>query len=758
MLSKNSLLLLILLLAMPAFAEITSTDENPANTKTPEIHESKDVVVTASRYDEDVHLNQTNITAEDLDFREPDLPMPMLLQDVPGVFAYSDAGSNLGYTYVKIRGFDQRRVGVLINGIPFNDPEDHQLWWVDMPDLASSVQDIQVQRGVTNSIGGLSPMGGTINIVTGRLSSTEQGRVSISAGSDGFGRQMLLYETGDLKGGLRSSFRLSRQNSDGYRDRTGVEQWGVFWSGEHSNDVSTTRINIYTGREVTHHAWNASPESALEQNRRHNPETYHNAIDDFTQPHYELHNDLFLSDNWTLKNSVYYVQGEGFYENFKDGEDAQDYALDQHLGLAADDEVDLIRRKYVRKDHVGWVPRAMYEHEKGRFVIGGDTYNFHSSHWGEVMNVSGYQPDDFMDPQFKYHEYTGDKKAYSLYANERYEIIDGLTLMGDLQFQHKEYDFLQREVGNFAGDQRNGYTVDYDFFNPKGGMHWHAGNVAGGKFALFGSIGVSHREPTDGELFDTWKGGDDLGVQPLFNQSRNVMKDDGTTIDHVQWWDPKVKEEELIDYEMGVSWAGENLSFTLGGYYMDFKNEIVPYGGTDEDGAGIRGNADKTLHRGLELGLRARIDQGNSLILAASRSWDEYKNFQFVDWDGSTYDYSGNAIALFPEHLLSVSWQTQWNPGVRSLIRVRNVGQQHLDNTGDESRIIDPWTTLDLSLWFDLDQVGLTALESAKAFIHLRNIGGVEYETNGYYDSWAGEKYYITGAGRNFALGIDYDF
>ena len=754
---NRSFLLLILILfagtgsawAQDFPAEIVP-DEDPAS-----VHEDEDVIVTASRYNDDVHLNQTNVTAEDLEFREPDLPMPMLLQDVPGVFSYTDAGSNLGYTYVKIRGFDQRRVGVLINGIPFNDPEDHNLWWVNMPDLASSTQDIQVQRGVSNSVGGLSAMGGTINIITRRLAAQEQRRISLSAGSYGFQRQMISYQAGDLKGGFRSSLRLTRQSSDGYRQRTGVQQWGVFWSGEHQSEKSTTRINIFTGHEVTHHGWNASPQSELEQDRTHNPETYHNAVDDFQQPHYELHNDLYLSDDWTLKNSLYYVQGEGYYENFKDGELAVNYALDQHLGLGADDRVDLIRRKYVRKDQVGWVPRLLYQHDKGRFTIGGDTYAFHSNHWGNVMNVSGYMPDDFINPQFKYHEYVGDKKAYNLYANERYEIIDGLTLMGDLQYQHKEYDFLQREVGNFSGDLRNGYTVEYDFFNPKGGVHWRAGRLGGGNMALFGSVGVNHREPTDNELFDTWDGADDLGATPLFNHSRQVMKADGATVDYVQWWDPKVQEEKVIDYEVGVSWAGEFLSFTLGGYWMDFTNEIVPYGGINEDGYGIRGNAEKTLHRGLELGLRARIDSRNSLSVAASRSWDQYDVFDFYDWDGAYSDFSGNPIALFPEHLLSVAWQTQWNSGVRSRIRVRNVGKQYLDNTGDEDRIIAPWTTLDLSLWFNLDQVGIKALEAAQAFIHVRNLGDVEYETSGYYYI---ENNYIPAAGRNFAVGLDYDF
>ena len=736
----------------------TAWAQDPAD-----VYEDTDVVVTASRYDQTVHLSQTNLTAADLQFREPDLPLPMLLQDIPGLYAYSAAGSGLGYTYLRIRGFDQRRVGVLVNGIPFNDPEDHQLWWVDMPDLAASLQDVQVQRGVTNSMGGMSAIGGTVNLVTSSLARQQGGRVSLGAGSYGFGRQMINYQTGELAGGFRSSLRLTHQKSDGFRQRSGVDQWAVFWSGLHETENTTTQINFYTGREQTHHAWDSSPESALAVDRTHNPETYHNAIDDFMQPHLELHNTVFLSDTWTLKNSLYYVQGEGFYENFKDGETAEDYSLDQLLGLDPEDEVDLVRQKWVRKDQVGLVPQVHWRQDKGRLVLGGDWYTFHSNHWGDVLGVEGFTPGDLLGGSMKYHSYTGDKDAVSVYANEHWELTSGLTLMADLQYQHKQYSFMQNEVGNFTGDLRNAYTVKYDFFNPKGGAHYRAGRVVGGDLAFYGSVGVNRREPADNDLFDTWQGGDDLGVQPLFDRGENVYRADGSTIDHVQWYGPKVKEEKVIDYEAGFSWAGSNLSFTLGGYWMDFQDEIVPFGGVDEDGQGIRGNAGRTLHRGLELGLRARVTASNLVTIAASRSWDEFDEFIFTDYDGSSADYSGNPIALFPENLLTVGLRTDWNPSLTSQVRLRRVGKQYLDNTGREDRVIDSWTTFDFSLWLDLGRMGVEPLDGARAFIHLRNLGDAEYETTGYYNEWggadySGENYYTPGAGRNFALGLDYDF
>ncbi len=748
-----SLMMMIFGLGLLAVWPTGATAESSAPADTT-VTLDEGVVVTASRYGGSDQVNLTNITHQELAYREPDQELPMLMQSLPGVFAYSDAGSGLGYTYLRMRGFDQRRIGVLFNGIPFNDPEDHQVWWVDLPDLASSIQDIQVQRGVTNSIGGMTAIGGTVNIISSALSNQPQGMFSLNTGSYGFAREMMSYQTGELSGGLRSMLRLSRQESDGYRDRSGHEGWGVFWSGQYDTDQTTTRINIYTGKELTHHAWDAVPQSILAHDRTANMETYANAVDDFRQPHYELHNTIYIGSNLTLTNRLYFIHGIGYYENYKNGQQAAAYGLDRYLGLDAEDEVDLVRRKWVRKNHGGWVPSLRWEQGRGRLLVGGDWYTFHSDHWGDVLWAEGFTPSDFTTP-LKYHKYTGDKDAWSVYANQRYRLGRGLTATADLHFQHKQYDFMQDEVGNFVGDLRNAYQVDYDFFNPKGSLTWQApGRVLGGGLRSWASVGRNHREPTDGELFDTWQGGDDLGVTPLFHNNRQVMGSDGE-VAYVEWSDPYVQAEEVTDYELGLGWQSTRLSFTLGGYIMDFQNEIVPYGGVNDDGSSIRGNAGKTLHRGLELGARAKLARGQNLVLAASRSWDEFDQFVFHDWDGTQYDYSGNPIALFPSHLFMVAWNADWSAGVRSRIRVRNTGRQHLDNSGLQERTIDPWTTVDLSLWLVPGKLGLPGLDGATAFVHLRNLLDTEYETWGY---WYGENYLTPAAGRNFALGMDYKF
>jgi len=734
-------------------AQTATAPDEPDTTDQARVYLGEDIVVTASRYDNEVHLSQTNLTRGQIELKQSARDIPFLLQDVPGVYSYSDAGNGIGYTYLKIRGFDQRRVGVLVNGIPLNDPEDQQVYWVDLPDLVSSLEDIQVQRGVTNSLGGLNSIGGTVNMVTQMLEQQPSGRATIEAGSYGTNRRVLSYQTGRLGKHFSTGLRISQLESDGYRDRSGTDQWAVFWSGRYEDSRQSLQLNFYTGHEVTQQAWWGIDEHKLRTDRTYNPQTYWNAIDDFRQPHYELHHEWDLGPNLLLKNSLYFIHGEGFYENFKDQRNAHRYSLDFYLGLPDSAAVDLVRRKWVSKNQFGWVPSLLWEHHGGRLIVGGDVYTFHSDHWGDVMLVEGFTPDDIPDG-LKYHDFNGDKTAWSLYANERYALFGALTLMADLQVQHRRYEFEQNQVGNFQGDLRNAYTVTYDWFNPRGGLFWQLPDA---RWGLYGHVGVAHREPADNEMWDAWEGPDDLGADPLFRQSREV-RDGSGQVQYVAWSDPIVQEEKVINYEAGVAFRGNTLSLTLNGYWMDFTNEIVPSGYFDPDRGAIRGNADQTYHRGIELGLRAQLTQRHLLTVGASRSWDRYETFLFYDWDGTVQDYSGNPIALFPQYLASLSWFAGWG-AFKTDLRVRSVGKQYLDNTGNDDRTIDPNTVIDVSLFWDLGETaGLAALEGLQAYVRLLNLLDEEYETWGYYDPWGAGNYKMPAATRNFLVGVNYSF
>jgi len=725
----------------------------------PTVYAGEEIVIDASRYGDDVHLSQANLTREEIERGQSERDIPVLLEDLPGVYASSDAGNGVGYTYLNIRGFDQRRVGVMINGIPLNDPEDHQVYWVDMPDLAESLEDIQVQRGITNSMGGLTAIGGTVNLITEVLGPAPAGRATLRAGSYGTSQQSLAWQSGLRGGRFATALRLSHLASDGYRQRAGSDQWAVFWSGQYVAPGHQVQANVYTGREVSHHAWDGIDAATLARDRTWNPETYPNAVDDFRQPHYELHWRWNVSDRVLLRNSVFAIHGEGFYENFKAGRLARLFSLDTFLDLPSDLKVDLVRRKWVRKDQLGWVPQVMIEHRGGRLVAGGDWYTFHSNHWGEVIGVAGFTPDD-LTPPLKYADYEGDRSAWSAYVNEKWEAASGLTLLLDLQYQRKAVDFLQNATGNFVGDLRNAYRVTYGFFNPKGGVHWTLpGRPAGGEAALYAHVGVARREPADAELFDTFQDAYDLGARPLFDTSRPVTAPDGT-VAYLAWSGPRVKPERVVDREVGAAWRGRALSFTLNGYWMDFRDEIVAYGGVDDDGAGIRGNAERTLHRGIEAGLTWRPHSGHLLTVAASRSWDRFDRFVFIDWDGARSDLSGHPIALFPDRLLAATWRAAWGR-FDTTARVRAVGRQHLDNSGLCERTVDPYATLDLALGARLGRKSGAAGEAdggARVELRVRNVMDARYETGGYYDGWGAGNYYLPAAGRNYLAGVRCEF
>ncbi len=768
----------VLIFALPvvAGAAESASAAAPADTT---VHQRDEVVVTASRYDEEVHLSHTNITREEIQRSQSARDIPMLLQDVPGVYSYSDAGNGIGYTYLKIRGFDQRRVAVLVNGIPLNDPESHEVYWVDLPDLASSLQDIQVQRGITNGVGGVTAIGGSVNLLATMIQDHSGGRATLEAGSYGTNRRRISYSTGELGQGFSTGLRLSQLESNGYRDRAGSDQWAVFWSGQWRNDRHQVRADFFTGHERTQHAWDPAAEADLAVNRRYNPEKYWNAIDDFRQPHYQLHWEWDLAEKLFLKNSFYHIHGEGYYENYKEDRRAADFSLDYYFpysdagpdGFQADTETDLVRTKWVRKDQTGWVPSLMWEHGGGRMVVGGDWYTFGSKHWGDVLMAGPDEGANMVSPfdipgGVKYHDFTGDKDAWSAYLDERWEFVRGLTLMANLQFQHRQYDFIQEEVGNFTGDLRNAYSVEHDFFNPKGGLFWQTPwNVAGGNLGLYGHVGITQREPADSDYWGVWAGPDDLGQTPLFNQSREVLDGDGN-VQYVQWSEAEIQEEKVTNYELGLAFRANRLSFTVNGYYMDFENEIVSTGYWDSDrGANARTNAARTIHKGIESGVRWFPHRDHNLHMGLSFSDNTFDEFVYIVPDpdgGEPYieDNSGNPIALFPSSMVSATWSSRF--GAFSFdLNVRTVGKQYLDNSGEEFRTISGSTLVNLMLFLDIGRAGLTALDGMEIYVRLFNLLDEEYETFGYFDPWGGEGYqrhYTPGAPQHFMVGVNYDF
>ncbi|NOX37467.1 MAG: TonB-dependent receptor [Calditrichaeota bacterium] len=674
--------------------------------------------------------------------------IPMMLTEIPNVFAYSDAGNGTGYSYLKVRGFDQKRIGVMINGIPLNDPEDHQVYWVDMPDFAESLQDIQFQRGVGTSLYGVSTFGGSLNLLTSSYTDLSSPEIYANFGSYQTRRYGVKLSVPLFNNKYNFHVRFSRLVSDGYRERSGTDQWAFFTSLSRFGERSYTQINIYGGKEITDAAWYASPESELKRNPRHNPITYSNAIDNFSQPHFEFHHTYKLSDNSYWKNTLFYIRGVGYYESYKSERNLWRYGLWPDPDTAP--ESDLIRQKWVKKNQYGWISQLGFTHGNGgELTIGSYLSLFDSDHWGEIEWIQEQQLVNFT-PNFKYYQYFGNKSYVTFYINELYPILPNLTAMANLHFQYIRYRFRHGEVANFRGENRHEFEVNYTFFNPRFGLNYNLND----RINLFGNFSIAQREPADDELYDIWQGPDDLGVAPLFRRSTPIKRNG--QIVKIKWEDPVVKPEKLYDLELGTGYITQSLQAKMNLFFMFFRNEIVPFSQVDKDGFPIRGNADATLHQGIELSFKSllpfRMEFSGNFAFNDNR-YLKFKQYTY-DWVKDTMvmeDLSGNQIAGFPNILANARLTYRGRSLVASL-HWQHVGKQYLDNTNREDRIIPAFSLLNAHFIYRMgNRFGLSNIEIT---LRLNNILNKRYYTAGYYDSWAGENFYWPGAEFNFIAGI----
>ena len=738
----------------------------------PVILKGQTIEVTATRASEDRSpITFSNLTRNDLEDNYTASDIPMMLDELPGVYAYSLTGDNLGYSFLKIRGFDQSRVGVMINDIPLNDPEDQQVYWVDHPDLAESVEDIQVQRGVGSSIYGPSTFGGSVNINTKNFSSRREAKVTFGGGSFNTRKIMAEYQSGMIQNTYGFYGRVSRITSDGYRRYSSSDLLAYFLGIERYDKNMITQLNIFNGHERTHPDWDGIPENILAVDRRYKKETYENAVDDFSQPQVQLMNDWQITNNLNLSNTLYLIHGQGYYENLKDETNLRDFGMlpfeTSDPGLFGSDSLvyyetagdsvlfrtstgnyrvtktDLTRQKWVNKDQYGWIGKLSFNTDETALTLGTSLYAFNSHHHGTVLWAKNLP--SIYSPERRYYKYQGDKKNLSLYLNYLYTVFSGASVLINMLYEYKTYQFTQEETALFQDDLLNRYRVTYNFYSPRLGLHYDLDE----NINLYGNISYAQREPADNELFDIWTGPDDLGASPLFSKS-DTVKNNGRTA-YVNWEDPLVKPESVLDYEFGVAYRNENLTARANLYFMDFKNEIVPLGSVDKDGNPVRGNAEKTVHSGIEFSMNYRPI--NEFRLSGNLSWSKnyYSRFLQINEDGSGDDLSGNTIAGFPNLIANFRVSNNWHNLFTSL-SLKYVGKQYLDNTQSEDRILHSFSLVTLMLGYRIRN--FTYFPEIKFTFKVTNLFDEEYETAGYYDPWGQMAYYYPGAVRNFYFAI----
>ena len=673
--------------------------------------------------------------------------LPILLNTMPSVVTTSDAGAGIGYTGMRIRGVDAERINVTINGIPVNDPESHGVWWVNMPDLVGSVDNILVQRGVGTSTNGAASFGASVNIKTDNISEEAYGTIDNAVGSFNTWKSSVRAGTGLIGGKFAMDMRLSRVLSDGFIDRASSNLKSFYLAGSYVGKKSLIKAVAFSGKERTYQSWYGTPESVingdldemnayadrnylsdaersnlLTSGRTYNYYTYQDEVDNYQQDNYQLHFTHTFSPRTTLNLAGHYTKGRGYYEQYKFGQDLSDYGLNNIVfGGDTITNTDLIRRRWLDNDFVGGVYSLSHNVNSNLSIqFGGAGNTYIGAHFGELVWARYASESEIYD---RYYDNNAQKSEFSSYLKADY-VKNNWSLYADVQYRYVDYNF-----GGF--DDVSGSLIDlnqkeiYNFINPK----------VGGSYAfdaynrLFISAGIGNREP----------------VRKDFRESSLQSRP---------------THETLRDLELGHSFESIKLQVRTNIYYMNYLNQLINTGKINDVGAYTRINVDESYRFGIEmaavvrpfdeLDLHAGFTYSENKIAAFTEYVDNYDDPNYeqtqIEHENTDMAFSPNVIGNLgltyrPIAGLSFNWMTKY------------VGDQFLDNTSNSDRKIDAFSYSNVSLNYTIEDL---VFKSITLGVQCNNILDATYQNNGY--TWgyiAGgqrtvENFYYPQAGRNF--------
>jgi iron complex outermembrane receptor protein len=579
--------------------------------------------------------------------------IPKYLSELPSTTFYSESGNGIGYNYLSIRGFDQRRISVSINGIPQNDPEDHNVYWLDFPDLLSSTELIQVQRGAGSGVFGYPAIGGSINIITSSFSNEPMINLSIAYGDYVTRKYSAAYSSGLIDNKYSIYAKLGQILSSGYKDQSWINFRSYFLSAVRYDKNFTTQINFYGGpisdglaytgvakfavkdkvlRKENYSYWEADS-SGYTYTLQRRPEE----IENFSQPHFELLNDWQISDNIKINSALFLLLGDGYFDY--DGSWAiPAYGYDDYFRLKQNGfdtsyiPTNALIHAQVNNIQYGWIPRFSLEHSKGTLFFGAEFRKHNSEHWGSIGYAENLPPG--VTPDYKYYSYEGAKNIISLFVNESYRLNENWNLLGELQFAYHEYRLFNEE---YVG---NDFTVSNLFFNPRIGINYKPTQPLN----IYLSFARISREPRLNEYYDAAESSD--GKVPQFKLNVDSS---------YNFNEPLVQPETMNDFEIGASFNEDKYSLTLNLFYMLFNNEIVKDGQVDRFGQPTTGNVDRTVHLGAELSAIFKLWQDRIEIFGnASISKNTIEEGRYY-LDSTDYiNLSGNRITGFPDFLANI--------------------------------------------------------------------------------------------------------
>lgn len=661
----------------------------------------EEVVVTATRaHPRLTPITFSNMTARELEEQPAMKDLPVLLASLPSTTYHTENGNGIGYSTLRMRGFDQRRIAVSINGIPQNDPEDFNVFWINFFDIQNAVEDIQVQRGAGSAFYGPTAIGGAVNIVARPYKPYPYAQVEAGAGSYETRRLSAEANTGLLADRYVAFARLSRLLSDGYREWSWTEFSRFFAGIVRYGDRSTVTVQAYGGPQRDGLAFSGITKAANEDedDRRSNFSALTEDVEDFHQPHVELLHDWRPSARLHLEQAVFWVKGEGYFDfggTFRSADYLRlpagwrgltDEARGLPLFLTAPD-ASLLFRAYLDQWQTGWLPRATIRHTLGETTIGLEARLHRSLRWGRMQEATGL-PDHLVGPDddVRVYSFRGEKLISSVFASHLFRRGSLYAVQADLQATYHRYRVYDEA---FFGHR---VRKPYFFVNPRLGVTV----LPERPLSAYASLALAHREPRLKSLYDGEEAG--AGFEPRFE------RDSDGTFDYDR---ALVSPERLLDLELGAHL--ERAAYRIGAnfFWMEFWDEIVPSGGLDQFGVPRTGNADRTRHLGLEIEAAVSPTPSLSLFGNATISRNRFVSFtEYVtDAEGNTeaLDRDGNPIAGFPERIANVG--VRWRfAGWTARLQGRFAGEQFIDNSGAEAGEafrVDPYVLVNASVQYE---------------------------------------------------------
>ena len=732
----------LLALNLSLFAQ---ADEQPDSLKNVHLEE---VVVSATRAGKNTPMTYSNVSQSEIKKENAARNIPTILQNIPSLVAFTEDGSGVGNTSMRIRGTDATRINVTLNGMPLNNPESQEVYWVNLPDLSSSLQSIQVQRGVGTSTNGAAAFGASISMKTLGARSEAYGEASTSIGSYNTFSSTIAAGSGILKNGLSLDARYSRNTGDGYIRNGFVNHSNLYAALSHYTDKQLIRLSYINGRQKTGITWEGiSPEDMEKYGRRYNPageykddagntHYYDNETDNYYSHIAQLLFTRELSDYLSMNANLSYNNGFGYYENYRQNRKYSDFGLQpQVVDGTTYSRTDFIRQKLMRNDFYVANLSLTYTKDALNWIFGG-TYSFYDGdHYGKLPWIKHNQN---IAEDYEWYRNVGKKGEFNFFTKAEYQFTRQLSLFGDIQYRNISYRFsgIDDDLVDITRD------FNYNFFNPKAGIFYRIDN----RNNLYASVAVGQREPLRTDLKESVKGGGG---------------------------EDRIRPEKMFDYELGYRFSNENgLNLGANLYYMDYKDQMVQTGKLNNVGYKLMENVKNSYRAGVELEVsvpfadnKFRFDANATLSQNKIKNYTAYFDLYNSDWDmiGQTSkEFESTQISFSPNAVGTAGLTYQPLRSLYFNILGKYVGKQYLDNTSDDAKSIPSYFVSNFSAGYTFDKtpIGRIALQ-----VFVSNLFNKEYIANGWAATdafedgstanWIG---YYTQATRNFMTRITISF